>query len=37
MNLRRQSKMALAWGAAKNVELVQLADNFMPFKWMSVK
>ena len=30
-------QQALAWGAAKNVELVQLADNFMPFKWMSVK
>jgi hypothetical protein len=23
-------------GAKKNVELVQLADNFMPFKWISV-
>ncbi len=30
-------QQALAWGAAKNVELVQLADNFMPFKWMSIK
>ncbi|MFM2210415.1 MAG: hypothetical protein RIQ96_2058, partial [Pseudomonadota bacterium] len=30
-------QQALAWGVAKNVELVQLADNMMPFKWMSVK
>jgi peptide/nickel transport system substrate-binding protein len=27
----------LAWGVSKKVDLVQLADNFMPFKWMSVK
>ncbi len=30
-------QQALAWGVSKKVELVQLADNFMPFKWMSVK
>ena len=30
-------QQGLAWGVGKNVELVQLADNFMPFKWMSVK
>jgi len=30
-------QQALAWGVAKNVELVQLADNMMPFKWMSLK
>jgi peptide/nickel transport system substrate-binding protein len=27
----------LSWGVSKKVDLVQLADNFMPFKWMSVK
>ncbi|QHE77609.1 ABC transporter substrate-binding protein [Hydrogenophaga sp. PBL-H3] len=30
-------QQALAWGVASNVELVQLADNFMPFRYMSVK
>ena len=30
-------QQALAWGVANNVELVQLADNFMPFRFMSVK
>ena len=30
-------QQALAWGVASNVELVQLADNFMPFRFMSVK
>ena len=25
------------WGVSKNVELVQMADGFMPFKWMTVK
>jgi peptide/nickel transport system substrate-binding protein len=30
-------QQALAWGISKKVDLVQLADNFMPFKWMSVK
>ncbi|RJP63972.1 MAG: ABC transporter substrate-binding protein [Comamonadaceae bacterium] len=30
-------QQALAWGVANNVELVQLADNFMPFRYMSVK
>lgn len=30
-------QQALAWGTGRNVELVQLADNFMPFKWMSIK
>ena len=29
-------QQALAWGVNKNVKLVQLADNFMPFKWMSI-
>ena len=28
-------QQALAWGVSKNVKLVQLADNYMPFKWMS--
>ena len=30
-------QQALAWGVASNVKLVQLADNFMPFRYMSVK
>lgn len=30
-------QQSLAWGVQKNVDLVQLADNFMPFKWISVK
>ena len=30
-------QQALAWGVASNVQLVQLADNFMPFRYMSVK
>lgn len=30
-------QQALAWGLASNVQLVQLADNFMPFRFMSVK
>ena len=30
-------QQALAWGVGKKVELVQPADNFMPFKWMSKK
>ena len=30
-------QQALAWGVNKKVTLVQLADNFMPFKWISVK
>jgi len=30
-------QQTLAWGASKKVELVQLADNFMPFKWIRVK
>jgi len=30
-------QQSLAWGVSKKVELVQLADNFMPFKWMSIK
>lgn len=30
-------QQALAWGMANNVTLVQLADNFMPFRYMSVK
>jgi len=29
-------QQALAWGVGKNVKLVQLADNFMHFKWMSI-
>ncbi|MBP8019224.1 MAG: ABC transporter substrate-binding protein [Hylemonella sp.] len=30
-------QQALAWGLSKKVELVQLADNFMPYKWISIK
>jgi peptide/nickel transport system substrate-binding protein len=30
-------QQALAWGTSKKVTLVQLADNFMHFKWISVK
>jgi peptide/nickel transport system substrate-binding protein len=30
-------QQALAWGVANNVQLVQLADNVMPFRFMSVK
>ena len=28
-------QQALAWGVSKKVRLVQLADNYMPFQWMS--
>jgi peptide/nickel transport system substrate-binding protein len=30
-------QQALAWGMGKNIDLVQLADNNMPFKWVTVK
>ena len=30
-------QQALAWGVNKKVDLVQLADNFMFFKWITVK
>jgi peptide/nickel transport system substrate-binding protein len=30
-------QQALAWAMKKNVSLVQLADNFMPFKYIMVK
>ena len=30
-------QQALAWAMKKNVELVQLADNNMPFRWVTVK
>ncbi|MEY2952801.1 MAG: hypothetical protein RLZZ401_888, partial [Pseudomonadota bacterium] len=30
-------QQALAWGVNKKVTLVQRADNFMPFSWMSIK
>ena len=30
-------QQALAWATRKNVELVQLPDNFMFFKWVTVK
>jgi len=30
-------QQALAWGVGNNVQLVQMADNVMPFRYMSVK
>lgn len=30
-------QQSLAWGVSKKVNLVQLADNFMYFKWISIK
>ncbi|HSW16642.1 MAG TPA: ABC transporter substrate-binding protein [Ramlibacter sp.] len=30
-------QQALAWGVSKKVDVVQLADNFMFFRWMTVK
>jgi len=30
-------QQALAWGMKKNVELTQLADNFMPYRYVTVK
>ena len=30
-------QQALAWGVSKKVSLTQRADNFMPFKWITVK
>ncbi len=30
-------QQALAWGVSKRVELTQRADNYMPFKWISLK
>jgi peptide/nickel transport system substrate-binding protein len=30
-------QQALAWAMKKNVDLVQLPDNFMPYKWIVVK
>ncbi len=30
-------QQALAWGVSKKVEVVQRADNFMPFRYISVK
>ncbi len=30
-------QQALAWGVNKKIDLVQLGDNYMPFKWMSIK
>lgn len=30
-------QQALAWGVSKKVRLVQMADNSMPFKWMSIQ
>lgn len=30
-------QQSLAWGVSKKVSLTQRADNFMPFKWISIK
>jgi len=30
-------QQALAWGIAKKITLTQMANNYMPFKWISVK
>lgn len=30
-------QQALAWGASKKVKLVQMADNYMPYKWISIE
>ena len=30
-------QQALAWGMKKNIELTQLPDNFMPYRWITVK
>jgi peptide/nickel transport system substrate-binding protein len=30
-------QQALAWGVANNVQLVQMADNVMPFRYISIK
>lgn len=30
-------QQSLAWGVSKKVTLTQLADNYMPYKWMSIK
>jgi peptide/nickel transport system substrate-binding protein len=30
-------QQALAWGMRRTVDLVQLADNYMPLKWVRVK
>ena len=30
-------QQALAWGVSKKVELTQRADNYMPFKWITVR
>ena len=30
-------QQALAWGVSQKVELPQRPDNYMPFKWISLK
>ena len=30
-------QQALAWAMKKNVDLVQLADNYMPLKWVTIR
>ena len=30
-------QQALAWGINKRIDLVQLADNYMPFRYITVK
>lgn len=30
-------QQALAWGTSKKVKLVQMGDNYMPFKWITIQ
>ncbi|NKE67805.1 ABC transporter substrate-binding protein [Ramlibacter sp. RBP-2] len=30
-------QQALAWGVSKKIKLVQMGDNYMPFKWITVQ
>ncbi|RZI70494.1 MAG: ABC transporter substrate-binding protein [Variovorax sp.] len=30
-------QQSLAWGVSKKVTLTQMADNYMPYKWISIK
>ena len=30
-------QQALAWGVSKKINLVQMGDNYMPFKWITVQ
>ena len=30
-------QQALAWAMKKNIDLTQLPDNYMPYRWVTVK